>query len=116
MMRRLASIVAVFLLLGTAAPVLACVSGSAMSQQESACCRTMHGQCGTMAKTGCCRMEVRQDLQQLATPMASLPVSWHVVSLFVSAVHPPSSFLMVRWSAEHSPPGLVAAESTVLRI
>ena len=60
-MRRLSSIAAILLLLTAAAPVMACLTSVAMSHEESACCRAMHGQCGHMEKMGCCQTEVRTD-------------------------------------------------------
>jgi hypothetical protein len=90
-----------------------------MSREESACCRTMHGQCGDMAKMGCCRTEVRADeTPQIAATSPATDVQWvcvaHLTSLpipvhfVVSAVrHAP---------VEYSPPGLLTARTTVLRI
>src|SRR5271170_6153164 len=106
-MRRLASIVALLLLLTTAAPVLACMTGNSMSLEESACCRAMHGNCGEMAKIGCCRTEVRTDEHpQIATTAPSIELHWAVVDwLTPAAIAPqtfPSSFLDI--PAEHSPP------------
>ena len=51
-MRRLASFVAILLMLTAAAPVMACLTNVVMSHEESACCRAMHGQCGHMAEDG----------------------------------------------------------------
>jgi hypothetical protein len=118
-MRRLSTIVALLLLLSVAAPVLACVTGRTMSREENACCRAMHGNCGEMAKMGCCRTTVRTDESpQLATTAPSNDLNWTViawltpVSLTVQAV--PSSSLHA--PDEHSPPGLLTAKITVLRI
>jgi hypothetical protein len=118
-MRRLASIFALLVLLSTAAPVLACMTGSTMSREENACCRAMHGNCGEMAKTGCCRTEVRtDDHPQIATKTQAVDVHWAVIDWLtpaVVAVHTvPPFFLHV--PAEHSPPGLLNAKTTVLRI
>jgi hypothetical protein len=117
-MRRLGSVVALFLLLSAAAPILACMTGAAMSQEESACCRAMHGQCGEMAKMGCCRIEARHDLPQVATQPTALPVQWVVASLLepVALALPSSASVLWKLTDEHSPPGLVAVQSTVLRI
>jgi hypothetical protein len=60
-MRRIASIVALFLLLFAATPILACMMGSTMNREESTPCRTVHGKCGEMTKTGCSRTEVRAN-------------------------------------------------------
>jgi hypothetical protein len=118
-MRRLASIVALLFLFYTAAPVLACMTGSAMSNEESACCRAMHGKCGEMAKTGCCRTEVRTDEHpQIATTSPSIDLHWTVIDwltpAFVGLQAVPSSLLDA--PDEHSPPGLLTAKITVLRI
>jgi hypothetical protein len=118
-MRRFASIVALLLLLTSAAPVLACMTSSTMSREENACCRAMHGDCGEMAKTGCCRTEVRtDDRPQIATKIQAIDLHWAVIDWLtpaVVAVHavPPSSLHI---PAEHSPPGLLNAKTTVLRI
>lgn len=118
-MRRFAGIVALWFLLYTAAPVLACMTGSSMSHEENACCRDMNGKCGAMEKSGCCRTEVRTDEHpQAATkaPSVDLPltvVDWVALPLaMVQAI--PSASLDV--PAEHSPPGLLTAKTTVLRI
>src|SRR5580704_1167134 len=76
-MRRLASIVAIVLLLTAAAPVMACLTSVVMSHEESACCRAMHGQCGHMEKMGCCRTEVRTDeTPQIAAISPATDVQW----------------------------------------
>jgi hypothetical protein len=68
-MRRLVSIVAILLLLASAAPVMACLTNVVMSHEESACCRAMNGQCGHMEKMGCCQTEIRADeTPQIAAP------------------------------------------------
>jgi hypothetical protein len=118
-MRRLASIVTILLLLSTAAPVLACVTGSTMSREENACCRSMHGNCREMAKMGCCRTELRTDLNpQIATKTPSIDLHWAVIDWLkphvVNIQTRPSSWLGA--SDEHSPPGLITARTTVLRI
>jgi hypothetical protein len=118
-MKCLASIVALLLLLSTGAPVMACVTGTAMSHEESACCRAMHGNCGEMAKTGCCRTEVRTDEHpQIATTAPSIELHWAVMDRLIPAFAAvqtlPSSFFDI--PSEHSPPGLITAKTTVLRI
>src|SRR5215471_17887283 len=86
MMRRLAGIVALLLVLSTAAPVLACMTGAAMGHEENACCRQMHGNCGAMTKSGCCRTEVRTNVQpQLAAKTASLALHWAVIAWIAPA-------------------------------
>jgi hypothetical protein len=118
-MRRLASIVAIFLLLTAAAPVLACVTGVAMSHEESACCRAMHGQCSEMTKMGCCRTEVRSEgTPQIAATSPVVDVQWVCVAL-LSALPTPVRFASpIVWHVpeEHYPPGLLTAKTTVLRI
>jgi hypothetical protein len=118
-MRRLSSIVALLVLLSAAAPVLACMTGSAMSHEESACCQAMHGNCGKMARMGCCRTEVRtDDHPQIATKTPSIDLHWAVIDWLTPTVvavqtAPPSLFDAPE---EHSPPGLLTAKITVLRI
>jgi hypothetical protein len=117
-MRRLLSFVAVLLLLASAAPVMACVTNLAMSHEESACCRSMHGQCGEMAKMGCCRTVVHNDAPQVATESATLAVQWVVFTQSDSFTRPvtldrPAPQTSV---AEQSPPGLLIARTTVLQI
>lgn len=118
-MRRFASIVAILLLLTTAAPVMACMANVVMSSEESACCRAMHGQCGHMEKMGCCRTEVRTDeTPQIATASPAIDIQW------VCVAHLPTLPVPVHFIAstvrpmpdEHSPPGLLIAATSVLRI
>ncbi|HEU5342240.1 hypothetical protein [Edaphobacter sp.] len=115
-MRRLAGIVILLVLIGASGPVMACVTGVAMSHEESACCVAMHRQCGEMTAMKCCRMVAHRDLQQLATPAASLPVQWLVVAQVVAAVPVPSRVALGGPVMDHAPPGLTVARSTVLRI
>jgi hypothetical protein len=119
MRRRLTSIVAILLLLTAAAPVMACLTSVVMSREESACCRAMHGQCGQMEKMGCCRTEVRtDDTPQIAATSPATDVQWVCVA-HLSALSTPVRFVAsTLWLMpdEHSPPGLLTAETTVLRI
>jgi len=117
-MRRLASLVAIFILLSTAAPLLACMTGSAMNQEESACCRAMHGNCGDMAKMGCCRTEVRTDEHpQLAATAPPIDVHWTVAGWLAPVLtHRQTVPSSLRAPDEHSPPGLLTATIIVLRI
>ena len=117
-MRRLASIVAILLLLTTAAPVMACVTNVVMSHEESACCRAMRGQCSHMEKMGCCQTEVRADVTpQIAATFQAIHVQWVCVAL-MPALSTPVNFVAADWLMpdEHSPPGLLTAKTTVLRI
>lgn len=118
-MRRLVSLVAMFILLSTASPLLACMTGDGMSREESACCRDMHGKCGGMEKMGCCRTEVRTDEHpQLAATAPAIDVQFVVVDCFKPflAEVPLVAPSLLRRPAEHSPPGIVNARITVLRI
>jgi hypothetical protein len=118
-MRRLTSLLAIFVLLSTAAPLLACMTGSAMNLEESACCRAMHGRCVGMAKMGCCQTKVRTDEHpQLAASSPTIDLQLAVldwVEPLLSNVQsvPPA---MLGIPEEYSPPGLVTAQITVLRI
>lgn len=118
-MRRLASFIAIFILLTAAAPLLACMTGRTMSHEESACCHSMHGNCGGMEKMDCCTTEVKTDHSpQLATaPPATdvdlLIVAWLAPPVRSSAVGPRSLF---RSPDQHSPPGFLIPECSILRI
>ncbi|HEX7159073.1 MAG TPA: hypothetical protein VF214_08675 [Edaphobacter sp.] len=119
MMRRLAGIVALLLVLSTAAPVLACMTGTAMGHEENACCHQMHGNCGAMAKSGCCRTQVPSDKHpQLTAKTASIDLHWTVIAWIASAPVPTHTMTSSSHDvpAEHSPPGLVTAKTTVLRL
>jgi hypothetical protein len=118
-MRRLVSILAIFVLLLTAAPLLACMTDSAMSREESACCRAMHNKCDGMEKMGCCRTEVRtDDHPQIAASVPTIDVHLTLVDwlepLVSEVQNVPPSVLGI--DDAHSPPGLVIARITVLRI
>ncbi len=120
-MRRLATFVAILLLLTAAAPVLACITASSMSRQESACCRSMHGQCGEMEKMGCCRTEVRTDeTPQMPAPFVSAGMQWVLPQQLVLMVPPPSvpsiAISSLALPEDYFPPGLLIARITVLRI
>jgi hypothetical protein len=118
-MRRVANVVAILLLLTAAAPVMACLTGVVMNHEESACCRAMHGQCGHMEKMGCCRTEVRTDeTPQIAAAAPATDVQWICVALLPSLAVQAHSAASVVWYLpnDHSPPGLLTAKTTVLRI
>lgn len=118
-MRRLASIVAILLLLTAAAPVMACLTSVVKNHEESACCRAMHGQCGHMERMGCCRTEVRtDDTPQIAATSPATDVQWVCVA-HLPALRTPVHFVASTvWlmPVEHSPPSLLNAKTTVLRI
>jgi hypothetical protein len=118
-MRRFASIVAILLLLTAAAPVMACLTSVVMSHEESACCLSMHGQCGHMEKMGCCRTEVRTDeTPQIAATSPATDVHWVCVAHLPALSNPVHFVISTVWLTpdEHSPPGLLTAKTTVLRI
>jgi hypothetical protein len=118
-MRRFASIVSILLLLTTAAPVMACLTNVVMSHAESACCQAMHGQCGYMAKVGCCRTEVRADeTPQIAAAFPATDVQWVCVAHLTTLPTPVHFVASAAWHvpAEYPPPGLLTAKTTVLRI
>jgi len=118
-MRRFASLVAILLLLSTTAPVLACMTGGGMNARESACCRSMHGHCGTMAKSGCCRTEfrVQQHPQITVRPpcldLHNVAIDWRTPAFVAVQRVPP---FLLKAPDEYSPPGLLTATLTVLRI
>ena len=118
-MRRLASLFAILILLSTAAPLMACVTDRAMNQEESACCRAMHGKCDGMEQMGCCRTVVRSDEHpQLAAAAPALHVHFVVLNWFLSFLAEPPAIQpsLPRIPDAHSPPGLLITRTTVLRI
>jgi hypothetical protein len=120
-MRRFSAFIVILLLLLTAAPLMACVTGNAMSQPESACCRTMHGNCGDMEKMGCCQKQFTTDTSpQLttATPSTEPNIQWSVITYAPGTSHLVALVLRAQYQlpAEHSPPGLRIVETTNLRI
>jgi hypothetical protein len=117
--RRLTSIVAILLLLITAAPVLACATDASMTHEERACCRSMQGDCGEMAKTGCCRTEFHADVHpQLAASTPDLHLAFFLVTWLAPTINQISTVDLSphRFPNEHSPPGLLIARMTVLQI
>jgi hypothetical protein len=117
--RRLTSTIAVFVMILMMLPVLACSATSKMSRTERDCCEQMHGKCGDMAKQGCCQVEVHTDLTQLpsqTTIAPALPVA--LVAIIYPHVMELPATRGYRWHVpdDHSPPGLLIARSTVLRI
>jgi hypothetical protein len=117
-MSRLASLIAIFLLLVTVSPALACVTNRTMSRDESVCCRSMHNQCAHMEKQGCCRMELRSgERPQLLATGPHPDVRWAVIARLVSiAASDRAISQSPRSPAEHAPPGLLIGKLTVLRI
>ncbi len=118
-MRRLSSIVAVFIMLVMMMPVLACASSPKMTRMEQDCCQQMHGKCGEMEKQGCCQMEVRNDPSQLPSHVVAAPVVPLVAIAFLYPLLvelPASAGQPWQFPNQHSPPGLLIASTTVLRI
>jgi hypothetical protein len=118
-MRRLSTFIAILILLSTAAPLMACLTSTAMTQEESACCRSMHNNCGDMAAMGCCQKQIKTDnAAQPATAALAPAVQWSIVALpapitDVARLIPRAQF---QTPDEHSPPGLRIAKTTILRI
>lgn len=99
--------------------MLACVTGGALSHAESDCCRQMHGQCGEMAKTGCCQVDVKTDVQpQLANAVVSVdaPQVTLIRLVFAEAFELPTEVVVSKLPDEHSPPGLTLVRIANLRI
>ncbi|HEX6495614.1 MAG TPA: hypothetical protein VF018_09035 [Acidobacteriaceae bacterium] len=117
-MSRLASLIAIFLLLATVSPALACVTDRTMSQEESVCCRSMHNNCAHMEKQGCCRMELRSgERPQLLATGPHMDVRWAVIARLDSIAASDRVILQLPHSpAEHAPPGLLIGKLAVLRI
>lgn len=118
-MRRLSSVVAVFIMLVMMMPVLACAASPKMTQMEQDCCQQMHGKCGEMAKQGCCQIEVRNDPGQLPAHVVAAPVLPLVlVALLYPLVFELPASVGHPWQfpSQHSPPGLLIASTIVLRI
>lgn len=99
-------------------PVLACATAPKMTRMEQDCCRQMHGQCGDMAKQGCCQVEVRNDLTPLPAQVVSAPVYVLTAPLILAqtAVDLPIAGYRSFMPDEFSPPGLLIASISVLRI
>jgi hypothetical protein len=118
MLRRTASLFAILLLLMTAAPVMACMTDQQMVQSKNTCCQMMHGKCGEMAKTGCCRVEVRDQEPQMASHATVVSFHWVVLTIVSFDLATPQTGLPARWLApdEHSPPLPLSTKPTVLRI
>ena len=86
---------------------------------ERDCCKQMHGKCGDMAKQGCCRVEVHTDLNQLPSQMTIAPIQpVALVAIVYPRVMDMRAASGYRWRVpnEHSPPGLLIANSAVLQI
>lgn len=106
------------LLLITAAPVMACVTDQQMSLSENACCKMMHGNCGEMAKTGCCRVEVKDQQPQVAANASVASFHLVAVAMVYFDLALPDIGLPARWMApdEHLPPIPRSTAPNVLRL
>ena len=117
--------VSILAMLLAALPVMACASpGAAMTEAEHDCCKKMAEQCGRsgMAKShGCCQTQAapndskvlkassfqfEHSLVDLHALPARLQVADDLQLTFASSFPSPT----------HSPPGLLASATTVLRI
>jgi hypothetical protein len=86
---------------------------------ERDCCAQMHGNCGQMAKQGCCHVEVRKDLSQVPVRVVAAPVlPLTTIAVLCPLLVDPPAFSRFAWHIpdEHPPPGLLIASTTVLRI
>lgn len=89
-----------------------------MTHEDRACCRAMHGTCGEMAK----RAVVERSFGRMHTAARGRFTPFSVDSIFVEWLAPaaPSTHsippAVFRSPNEHSPPGLLIAKLTVLRI
>lgn len=118
-MRRLASLVAVVLLLITAVPALACITAAEMSSSESACCRAMHGHCRGMEKMRCCAPTLHSEHTPQIPPREPVTTSQQPAVLeSIPAAFPvlAPTRVLLRRPEGYLPPGLLTARSTVLRI
>jgi hypothetical protein len=117
--RRLASFVAILLLLIAAAPVFACAAETAVTHEASVCCHSLDRGCGATAKMECCRTDSDASVApQLAASAPSLHLAFMLLAWIEPAFNPRPSAEFALWRSpeEHSPPGLIVARVTVLRI
>jgi hypothetical protein len=95
------------------------MTGESMAASESACCRSMHGDCGDMAKTGCCRVEAKSDEQpQIAAsgPSVDRPATIALPVWIPVAFRIAPTVIVLKIPDEHSPPGLIVVRISNLRI
>ncbi|HWF67109.1 MAG TPA: hypothetical protein VN670_07385 [Acidobacteriaceae bacterium] len=117
-MRRLTTIVAVLLLLITAAPMMACVTSQTMSHPEAVCCAAMHGKCGAMLKQDCCRTVSHTQASFIAAQSPDLEIHWIALTQVDLLLASTQKSFLTRWSAltADSPPDPLSTQTTVLRI
>jgi hypothetical protein len=111
-------------LLLAALPVMACtIPGTAMTKAEHDCCKKMAEQCGRsgMGKPhGCCQTQASpNDFNALKASSSQFDhslVDLHMLPANVQAAKLQLMFVPSISSPTHSPPGLLASATTVLRI
>ncbi len=116
--------VSVLALLLAAAPVMACARPAAtMTAAERDCCKRMAQQCGKSGMSrphGCCQTEVSpSDFHALKACSSQLDHSLlqlHAVPVALPMFTGSQMFTTNAASPTHSPPGLLASATTVLRI
>jgi len=117
--------VSILALLLAALPVMACAKPTAgMTAAERDCCKRMAQQCGKsgMAKShGCCQTQVSPNgfhaLKASSSQLNHSLVDIHAQLVTVQAgTALPLMFTASILSPTHSPPGLLASATTVLRI
>ncbi len=116
--------VAILALLLAALPVMACtVPGATMTAAERDCCKRMAEQChrsGMVNSHGCCQTQASPNgLHALKTSSSQLDHS--LIDIYAQPVAaadttPPLILTASMPSPTHSPPGLIASATTVLRI
>lgn len=119
MMRRFASIVCLLLLLTAASPAMVCATGRPMRGAETSCCEAMHGKCGAMAKTGCCRTDIRTTSPQAAAQSPAVGIQWINAIHSVPALRATTATEPTRISisaSKHPPPEGPPPCNSILRI
>ena len=107
-----------------AVPVMACtIPGNAMTKAEHDCCKKMAEQCGRsgMAKShGCCQTQASPNdfniLKASSYQIDHAFVDLHVLPIRSQIAELQLTLAPIVPSPTHSPPGLLASATTVLRI
>ena len=117
--------VSILALLLAALPVMACtVPGATMTAAERDCCKRMAEQChrsGMANSHGCCQTQTSRNgfdaLKASSSQLNHSLVDFHAQPDAVQAgTALPLMFTASKPSPTHSPPGLIASATTVLRI
>ena len=117
--------VSILALLLAAAPVMACARpAAAMTAAERDCCKRMAEQChrsGMANSHGCCQTQTSRNgfdaLKASSSQLNHSLVDFHAQPDAVQAgTALPLMFTASKPSPTHSPPGLIASATTVLRI